>query len=69
MENINQMIEGLRDKLIDLQKTQAHLNRSIIKCKDTVRHASMNKFVNEMEDLVEEGKKLEEKLGYFKVMA
>ncbi len=69
MENINQMLEGLRDKLTGLQKAQGNLNRSIIKCKDTVRHASMNELINEIEDLAEEGKKLEEKLGYFKVMS
>jgi hypothetical protein len=67
MENINQMLEGLRDKLTELQETQTHLNRSIIKCKDTVSHSSMNELIKEMEDLVEEGKKLEEKLGCFKV--
>jgi len=69
MENINQMLERLRDKLTELQEAQAHLNRSIIKCKDTVSHSSMNELTKKMEDLAEQGKKLEEKLGYFKVIS
>lgn len=69
MENINQMLEKLRDKLAELQEAQAHLNRSIIKCKDTVSHSSMNELIKNMEDLAEQGKKLEEKVGYFKVIS
>ena len=69
MENINQMLERLRDKLTELQEAQAHLNKSIIKCKDTVSHSSMNELTKKMEDLAEQGKKLEEKLGYFKVIS
>ena len=69
MENINQMLERLRDKLTELQEAQAHLNRSIIECKDTVSHSSMNELIKKMEDLGEQGKKLEEKLGYFKVIS
>ena len=41
----------------------------IIKCRDTVSHPSMNELFKEMEDLAEQGKKLEEKLGYFKVIS
>jgi len=69
MENINQMLEGLRNKLTELQEAQAHLNRSIIKCKDTVCHPSMNELIKKMEDLAEQGKKIEEKLNYFKVIS
>jgi methyl-accepting chemotaxis protein len=69
MENINQMLERLRDKLTELQESQAHLNTSIKKCKDTVSHSSMNELIKEMEDLAEQGKKLEEKLRYFKVIS
>ncbi len=69
MENINQMLEQLRGKLTELQEAQAQLNRSIIKCKDTVRHSSMDEFIKKMEDLAEQGKKVEEKLGYFKVIS
>lgn len=69
MENINRMLERLRDKLTELQEAQAHLNRSIIKCKETVIHSSMNELIKKMEDLAEQGKKLEEKLGYFKVIS
>ena len=69
MENINQMLERLRDKLTELQEAQAHMNRSIIKCKDTVSHSSMNELIKKMEDLAEQGKKLEEKVGYFKVIS
>ena len=69
MENINQMLEQLREKLTDLQEVQAQLNRSIIKCKDTVPPSSMDEFIKNMEDLAEQGKKLEEKLGYFKVIS
>jgi predicted nucleic acid-binding Zn-ribbon protein len=42
MENINQMIERFRDKLTELQEAQAHLNRSIIECKETVSDSSKN---------------------------
>ena len=69
MENINQMLERLGDKLTELQESQATLNRFIIKCKDTVSHSSMNEIIKEMQDLTEQGKKLEEKLGYFKVIS
>ena len=69
MENINQMLEALREKLTGLQEAQAHLNRSILECKDTAGHSSMNELIKKMEDLSEEGKKVEEKLGYFKVIS
>ena len=69
MENINQMLERLRGKLTELQEAQIHLNRSIIKCKDTVSHSSMNELIKKLEDLGEQGKKVEEKLGYFKVIS
>ncbi len=67
MENINQMLERLREKLTELQKGQADLNRSIVKCTDGVSHFSTKELMKEMEDLAEQGKRLEEKLGYFKV--
>ena len=69
MENINQMLEQLRDKLIGLREAEAQLNRSIIKCKDTVSHSSTSELIKKMEDLAEQGKKVEEKLGYFKVIS
>ena len=69
MENINQMLERLRSKLTELQEEQAHLNKSIIECKDTVSHSSTSELIKKMEDLAEQGKKLEEKLGYFKVIS
>jgi hypothetical protein len=68
MENINQMLERLRGKLTELQEEQAHLNKSIIECKGTVSHSSTDELIKKMEDLAEQGKKLEEKLGYFKVV-
>jgi hypothetical protein len=69
MENINQMLERLRDKLTELQEAQAHLNRSIIECKDMVSHSSMDELIKKMEDLGEQGKKLEEKLRCFRVIS
>jgi seryl-tRNA synthetase len=63
------MLQRLGGKLTELQEAQANLNRSIIKCKDTVSHSSMNELIKEMENLTEQGKKLEEKLGYFKVVS
>jgi hypothetical protein len=69
MENINQMLEGLRDNLTELQEAQAHLNRSIIECKDMVSHSSMDELIKKMEDLGEQGKKLEEKLRCFRVIS
>jgi len=68
MENINQMLEKLRDKLTGLLEGQAQLNRSIITCKDTVGHSSTSELIKKMEDLAEQGKELEEKVGYFKVI-
>jgi hypothetical protein len=67
MDNINQMLEQLREKLTELQEAQAHLNSSMIEFKDTASHSSMNELIKKMEDLCEQGKKVEEKLGYFKV--
>jgi len=69
MENINEMLERLRDKLTELQEAQANVNRSITKCKDTASHGSMDDLVKDLEDLGEQGKKLEEKIGYFKVVS
>ena len=69
MENINQMLERFRDKLTELQEAQAHLNRSIIECKETVSDSSVNELNQKMEDLVGEGKKLEEMLRYFQVIS
>ncbi len=69
MENINEMLGPLRDKLTELQETQAQLNRSIITCKDTVGYSSTSELIKKMEDLAEQGKKIEEKLGYFKVIS
>ena len=67
MENINQMLERLREKLTELQEGQARLNRSIVHCIDRTPHSSREELMKEMEDLAEQGKRLEEKLGYFKV--
>jgi methyl-accepting chemotaxis protein len=67
MEGINGMLEQLRGRLTDLQEAQAQLNRSIMKCKDTLSHSSTDELVQKMEDLAEQGKKVEQKLGFFKV--
>jgi len=69
MENINQMLERLRNKLTELQEGLAHLNRSMIKYKNAVSHSSMNELIKKIDDIAEQGKRLEEKLGYFKVMS
>ncbi len=67
MESINQMLEGLRDRLADLQESQAQLNQSILTCKDTVGRSSESELIKKMEGLAEQGKKLEEKLDFFKI--
>lgn len=69
MENINHMLEALRDKLTELQEAQAHLSRSITECKDTVSRSSMNELIKKMEDLGKQSRQLEEKLGYFKLIS
>ena len=69
MDNINQMLEQLREKLTELQEAQAHLNRSIIECKDMASHSSMDELIKKIENLGDEGKKVEERLGYFKVIS
>jgi methyl-accepting chemotaxis protein len=66
---INQMLASLREKLTAIQEAQAHLNKSILNCKDTVNHLSTDELSKRMNDLNEQGKRLEEKLGYFKVMS
>jgi hypothetical protein len=63
------MLELLRGKLPDLQEAQAQLNRSIMKCKDTLRHSSTDELVQKIEDFARQGKKIEEKLGFFKVIS
>ena len=68
-DNINQMLASLREKLTAIQEAQAHLNKSILNCKDTVNHLSADELSKKMNDLNEQGKRLEEKLGYFKVMS
>jgi len=66
---INQMLASLREKLTAIQEAQAHLNKSILNCKDTVNHLSTDELSKKMNDLNEQSKRLEEKLGYFKVMS
>ena len=67
LENINQMLERLREKITELQVGQARLHRSIVQCRDRGPHSSIEELMKEMEDLAEQGKRLEEQLGYFKV--
>ena len=69
MENINQMVESLRGKLTELQEAQAHLNRSILECKDTAGHSSMEELMKKLDDLGDQGRNVEGKLGYFKVIS
>jgi methyl-accepting chemotaxis protein len=66
---INQMLASLREKLTAIQEAQAHLNKSILNCKDTVNHLSTDELSKRMNDLNEQSKRLEEKLGYFKIMS
>ena len=68
-DNINQMLASLREKLAAIQEAQAHLNKSILNCKDTVNHLSTDELSKRMNDLNEQSKRLEEKLGCFKVMS
>lgn len=68
-DNINQMLASLKEKLTAIQEGQAHLNKTIVNVKDTVNHLSTEELSKRMNDLNEQGKRLEEKLGYFKVMA
>jgi hypothetical protein len=69
MENINQMLGPLRERLADLQETQAQLNRSIMTCKKAAGHPSTSEWIKEMDGLSEQGRKLEEKLGFFKIVS
>ncbi len=69
MENINQMLEQLRNKLTELQEGLVHLNRSMVKYKNALYHSSMNELIKKIDDIADQGKRLEEKLGYFKVMS
>jgi methyl-accepting chemotaxis protein len=69
MESINEMLERLREKLGEIQEAQAHLNSSIIKCKDAVGHAANDELAKTIENLAEQSKTLKEKLGYFKMIS
>jgi methyl-accepting chemotaxis protein len=69
MENINGMLERLREKLTEIQEAQSHLNSSIIRCKDAVGHAAKDELTKTIENLAEQSKILEEKLGYFKIIS
>ena len=68
MENFNQMLEQLRGKMTELKEAQIQLNRSIIECKDTVSHSSIDELIRKIEDLAEQERKFGEKLEFFKVV-
>jgi methyl-accepting chemotaxis protein len=66
-DNINQMLASLREKLTAIKEAQAHLNKSISDCKNTVTLLSTEELSKKMKDLNEQSKALEEKLEYFKI--
>jgi methyl-accepting chemotaxis protein len=68
MESINEMLERFRENLTEIHEAQSNLNRSIIRCKDAVGHASKDELTKNIENLAEQSKTLEEKLGYFKII-
>jgi methyl-accepting chemotaxis protein len=63
----NQMIEGLRIHVGEIQKAQADLNNAIAACSKVIGHASSEELTNLMKDLSEKRDKLEERISYFKI--
>ena len=63
----NQMIEGLRIHVGEIQKAQADLNDAIAACSKAIGHASGEELTNLMKDISEKGSKLEERISYFKI--
>ena len=67
IEITNQMIEGLRIHVGEIQKAQADLNDAIAACNKVIGHASSEELTNRMKDVSEKRDKLEERISYFKI--
>jgi len=67
VEMINQMLETLRTKVLEIQEAQGGLTVAISECKDVVNHTSKEEMTQRMKDLLEKGDQLGEKLAYFKI--
>ena len=67
IEITNQMLEGLRIHVGEIQKAQADLIDAIAACSKVIGHASSEELTNLMKDISEKGSKLEERISYFKI--
>jgi methyl-accepting chemotaxis protein len=67
IETTNQMIEGLRIHVGEIQKAQADLNDAIAACSKVIGHASSEELTNLMKDISEKRDRLEERISYFKI--
>jgi prefoldin subunit 5 len=67
IKTTNQMIEGLRIHVGEIQKAQADLNNAIAACSKVIGHASSEELTNLMKDISEKRDRLEERISYFKI--
>jgi prefoldin subunit 5 len=63
----NQMLEGLRAHVGEIQKAQADLNDAISACSKVIGHASGEELTNLVKDISEKRDKLEERISHFKI--
>jgi len=67
IEITNQMLEGLRMHVGEIQKAQADLNDAIAACSKVIPHASREEMALHMKDIREKGSTLEERIRYFNI--
>jgi methyl-accepting chemotaxis protein len=67
IEITNQMLEGLRMHVGEIQKAQADVNDAIAACSKVIGHASSEELTNRMKDISEKRDKLAERISYFKI--
>lgn len=63
----NQMLEGLRAHVGEIQRAQTDLNDAIAACSKAIAHASSKELTNLMKGISEKGSTLEERIRYFRI--
>lgn len=67
IEITNQMLEGLRIHLGDIQKAQEDLNDAIAACSEVIGHASSEEITERLNGIKAKGNLLAERIHYFKI--
>jgi methyl-accepting chemotaxis protein len=67
IEITNQMLEGLRVQVREIQKAQTDLDDAIAACSALIGHAPGEEITERMNDVRQKGTQLAERIGYFKV--